>query len=177
MTPGIRWTEYLPTQYINNIATLGPLGFWGKMPGTNGSFAGLFWYTMAFYMASPMGFALLLLGSLYLAVAFCGEAEVRMFKSDPSEVILDEFVSIPICFIGLGGAIASLGGWAWVLLLLGFLIFRFFDIVKPFGIKKLQSLPGGYGVVVDDVVAAIATCVVLHVLWFVFLKYGSAISF
>ena len=169
MTPGIRWTGFLPTKYINNVATLGSLGYWGKAPGTIGSVAGVLWYTVAFHQTSLIGYFLLLLVSLYIAVAFCGEAEVRMFKTDPSEVILDEFVAIPICFIGLQGAMLQLGVWAWVMLLLGFLLFRFFDILKPLGIKKLQDLPGGYGVVVDDVVAAMVSCIVLHALWFGFI--------
>ena len=168
MTPGIRWTGILPTEIVKNIATLGPLGYWTKMPGTVGSFAGLFWYTLAFHFASPIGYLLLLLASLYIAAAFCGEAEIRLFKQDPPEVILDEFVCIPICFIGLQGAMVMLGYWAWVMLLMGFLIFRVFDIFKPLGIKKMQNLPGGYGVVADDVVAAIATCVLLNLLWFLY---------
>jgi phosphatidylglycerophosphatase A len=51
---------------------------------------------------------------------------------------------------------------AWAALGAGFALFRFFDIVKPLGIKRLQHLPGGWGVVVDDVVAALAACATLH---------------
>ena len=56
-----------------------------------------------------------------------------------------------------------------VLLLLGFGLFRFFDIVKPLGIKRIQDLPGGWGVVMDDVIAGIVACVVFHGL-----RYGLA---
>ena len=45
-----------------------------------------------------------------------------------------------------------------------FCIFRFFDILKPLGINRIQRLPGGLGVVADDVAAALATCVVLNVI-------------
>lgn len=168
MTPGCRWTVALPTSFVKNCATLGPLGFWGKAPGTVGSLAGILWYTVAFHFLDPVSYVLLLAATLYFAVAICGEAEDRMFKRDPGEVILDEFVCIPICFIGLQGAITSLGGWAWVMLLAGFAGFRFFDILKPLGIKKLQSKPGGWGVVVDDAVAALATCVCLHIGWVIY---------
>jgi len=69
---------------------------------------------------------------------------------------------MPLCFLG----------WQWlppdlpwlVLLLAGFGLFRFFDILKPLGINKLQSLPGGWGVVLDDVAAALASCASLHLL-------------
>jgi len=47
-------------------------------------------------------------------------------------------------------------------ILLGFLLFRLFDITKPFGIKALEKLPGGFGIVLDDVMAAIYANLVLH---------------
>ncbi|WOO40586.1 phosphatidylglycerophosphatase A [Rubellicoccus peritrichatus] len=169
MTPGARWTTVLPSPLVINLATLGPLGFWGKAPGTVGSVAGILWYTAAFHFLNPVGYVLLLAASIYFAVAICGEAEVRMFKRDPGEVILDEVVAIPVCFIGLQPAITQLGSWAWIMLLAGFGVFRFFDILKPLGIKSLQSKPGGWGVVIDDVAAALATCVVLHIGWIIYI--------
>ncbi len=158
-----RWTKLLSTPLVVNTATLGPLGTRLKAPGTWGSVAGILWYTVAFHNASPIGYLFLLALSIYFAIGICGEAEERLFKRDPGEVILDEFVAIPLCFVGLQGAIVQLGSWAWLLMLAGFGLFRLFDILKPFGIRGLQSLPGGLGVVVDDLAAAVATCVVLHV--------------
>jgi phosphatidylglycerophosphatase A len=52
---------------------------------------------------------------------------------------------------------------AWQIMLLGLILFRFFDIVKPMGIRSLQRLDGGRGIVFDDLAAAIYTCLVLHV--------------
>lgn len=162
--PAYRWAQFLPTPVITGLATLGPLGYMTKAPGTLGSVAGLLWYTAVFHFASPMAFLLLLAVTLYLAAAICGEAETRLFKRDPGEVILDEFVCVPVCFIGLQGVIQSWGVKAWILLLAGFLLFRLFDIIKPFGINRLQKLPGGVGVVADDFAAALATCACLHAL-------------
>ncbi|WP_309381258.1 phosphatidylglycerophosphatase A family protein [Cerasicoccus frondis] len=158
------WTALLPSPVINNVATLGKLGYLGKAPGTNGSVAGVLLYTVVFFPLHPFFYLLMLALWIYLSIAFCGEAENRLFKRDPGEVILDEVVALPVCFLGLKGAIIAFGGWAWLILLAGFGLFRLFDIVKPFGIKKLQSLPGGLGVVVDDLAAGLATCVCLHVL-------------
>lgn len=155
------WPRFLPTATVLNCATLGPLGRRLPAPGTWGSVAGLMYYTVIF--AGRYGvFGTLLLSALgcYVAVAICGEAEFRLGRRDPGEVVLDEFVVLPLCFLGWT---QSTGGWpAWVVFLAGFGLFRLFDIVKPFGIRRLQDLPGGWGVVADDVAAALLTCAVLH---------------
>jgi phosphatidylglycerophosphatase A len=154
------WTKVLSDNVIINLATLGPVGRF-KAPGTWGSLAGLIWYTLFYYNISFVGAVLFTVGFLYFALAICGEAEIRLRKVDPGEIILDEFVAMPICFFGLQSYIAST--WAWAVFLAAFVLFRFFDIVKPFGIKSLQRYPGGLGVVLDDMAAAIATCLVLNI--------------
>jgi phosphatidylglycerophosphatase A len=97
---------------------------------------------------------------LYLAVAITGEAAERMGRRDPGEVVLDEFAAMPLCFLGWR-ALAT--HWPfWVVVLAGFALFRLYDIVKPFGIRRLQDWPGGWGIVADDVAAASAACLTLH---------------
>ncbi|MCX6943233.1 MAG: phosphatidylglycerophosphatase A, partial [Opitutales bacterium] len=73
---------------------------------------------------------------------------------------LDEVVAMPLCFLGWPALAGSLPVWA--VLLAGFALFRFYDILKPLGIRRLQDLPGGWGVVVDDLAAALASCATLH---------------
>lgn len=142
-------------------ATLGPIGQRLPAPGTWGSLAGLLYFAVFFQRA---GIGAILIASAiaaYLAVALCGEAEIRLGEKDPGKVVLDEFVVMPLCFLGwrsIGGALP-----AWAILLAGFALFRLFDIVKPLGIGRLQRLPGGWGVVADDVAAALAACATLHV--------------
>ncbi|OIO60281.1 MAG: phosphatidylglycerophosphatase A [Verrucomicrobia bacterium CG_4_10_14_0_8_um_filter_43_34] len=157
------WPKSLPSNIINGVSTLGPLGYWGKAPGTVGSAAGIIYYTLVFHQIGILGYLTLLAVTIYLAIAFCGEAEVRLMKKDPPEVILDEFVAIPVCFFGMGYLFDRYP--VWFILLLGFILFRFFDILKPIGIKRLQELPGGWGVVIDDIAAAVATNIVLHVVF------------
>jgi phosphatidylglycerophosphatase A len=161
------WTRFLPTRTVLMLATLGPVGRRLPAPGTWGSVGGLLYFTVFFY---PLGF----LGNLvlsaiggYLAVALCGEAEFRLARKDPGEVILDEFVAMPLCFLGWG---ELQGPWPkWAVLLSGFALFRIFDILKPFGIKKLQNLPGGWGIVIDDFAAALLTCFVMHAAKYIWL--------
>lgn len=155
-----RWARYWANNTVLRTATLGSLGDF-KAPGTWGSAAGVLFYLVIFYPTSAFLGALLILASCYFAVGICGEAEKRLKKVDPGQIIIDEVVAMPICFIGLKPFIAD--GHAAIVLIGGFLVFRVFDILKPFGIKKLQRYYGGFGVVIDDVVAGLATCVVMNV--------------
>jgi len=152
------------------IATLGPLGRL-RAPGTWGSAAGLLWWALVVRQAHAKGWhhefifdALVVL----MAIVICGVAAVMIGKKDPSEVVLDEFAAMPLVF--LFNPYVHGGKSALLLILLGFLLFRLFDITKPFGIKALEKLPGGFGIVLDDVMAAIYANLALHAiawLWFI----------
>src|SRR5262245_37626564 len=139
------WMRVLPTPLVCNIATLGRIGFWGRAPGTNGSIVGIFWYTLVFaHITDPLAYIVLFAVTFFIAVVFCDEAEIRFNKRDPGYVILDEVIAIPLCFLGMQNEVGKPHMWIWIVL--GFLLFRFFDIIKPLGIKKLQHFKGGYGV-------------------------------
>lgn len=154
------WPRLLPNVVVLGLATLGPVGRFLPAPGTWGSLAGLGFFWLGFRHLS-LGWALVASGlAAALAVAICGEAEVRLRKKDPGEVILDEFVAMPLCFLGWPTLVNA--GPAWALGLAGFALFRLFDILKPLGISRLQTLSAGWGVVVDDLAAALAACGVLH---------------
>lgn len=165
------WPRFLPTATVLNCATLGPIGCKLKAPGTWGSVAGLMYFTVVF--ADRYGIiGTLLLSALgaYVAVAICGEAEFRLGRRDPGEVILDEFVAIPLCFLGWPALVGPAP--VWVVFLTGFALFRLFDITKPLGIARLQHLPGGWGVVADDLAAALATCGVMHAAQWLWGRFG-----
>lgn len=156
-----RWPRIFATPVVCAIATLGPLGRRLPAPGTWGSLAGLLYFAALFrYSRWEVIFAwAVVLG--YVAVAFCGDAARRLGKSDPGEVILDEFVVMPLVF--LGWRAGWLAAWPpWVVLGVGFGFFRLYDIAKPFGIARLQRWPGGWGIVADDFAAALVACGSLH---------------
>ncbi len=145
------------------IATLGPLGRL-KASGTWGSAAGLLWWTTVVRLAHVKGWhhefffdALVVLTSVLL----CGVAAAIIGKKDPSEVILDEFAAMPLVFL-FNPYVYQNTKSSLLFILLGFLLFRLFDITKPFGIKTLERLPGGFGIVLDDVMAAIYANLALH---------------
>jgi phosphatidylglycerophosphatase A len=156
------WTRNMPTALVLNLARLGPVGACLPAPGTWGSLAGLLFFWLCFYNQGEVVNVIAAACAAYFAVGICGEAEIRLGKHDPGEVILDEFVAMPFCFIGWGWLAGSFPGWA--IALAGFGIFRFYDIRKPMMINTLQNLPGGWGVVMDDIAAALATCATLHVI-------------
>jgi len=169
------WPRFLPTGTVTALATLGPIGRKLPAPGTWGSLAGLLYFVVFFLGSEGVPrFVITIFGTLissYLAVAICGEAEFRLAQKDPGEVILDEFVAIPLVFLGCGRLAETLPA-SWTIgsadLRLpavaagGILLFRFFDILKPLGISRLQDLPAGWGVVLDDTAAALASCAVMH---------------
>ena len=168
--PYIFWTRFLSTPVVVNLATIGPVGRIKKAPGTLGSVVGVVFYSVIFYYASPFTFIILAALSAYFSVAICDAAEKRLQMRDPGMIVLDEVVAVPLIFIGMGGdsgLIAQNDGWP--ILLAGFVLFRAFDIIKPFGISRLQNLPGGLGCVADDIAAALAACVSLQlILHFIF---------
>ena len=148
---------------IVQVATLGPLGRL-KAPGTWGSAAGLLWWLLVVRLAHQKGGphefifdALVVLMAIFL----CGVAAAIIGKKDPSEVILDEFAAMPLVFL-LNEQAYKNTKFSLLFILLGFLLFRLFDITKPFGIKALEKLPGGLGIVLDDVMAAFYANLVLQ---------------
>lgn len=159
------WTGFIPAGWDVTLATLGPIGRASKAPGTWGSIAGLGLYAALFHSVPFLTYLILLAAFTYFAMAICDSAERRLQMRDPGMIVLDEFIALPVVFLGMSGSdglIVINGGWP--VLVGGFLLFRFFDILKPFGIKRLQNLPGGIGCVVDDLAAGLLSCICLHLI-------------
>ncbi len=153
--------KLLPEIWIKRLTTFWGLGLWSKkMPGTWGSFVGLFFYTIFFHNLKPIEFFIFGALCVYLSCGLCTEAEYIFHQKDPHCAIIDEIIAMPFCFIGLRPWMRVYPMW-WFMLL-GFILFRFFDIIKPLGIKEIQKLEGGKGVVFDDLLAAAYTCICLH---------------
>ena len=146
------------------LATLWPLGLRLPAPGTFGSLAGLVVFGSLVMLGgmSPLLVSLLFLPLFLLGIPLCTKAEKILGKSDPGEIIWDEFTVIPFVYLSIPDKFSAenqIESFAW--LLAGFLIFRIFDILKPLGIKRLQAISGGMGVMMDDFVAALYSCVAL----------------
>lgn len=137
-----------------------------RAPGTAGSLLGVAWFLLLLAPGNPWVFGLGLALSTALAVPLCARAELLLGQHDPGSVVLDEIVAIPLCFVALLLSLAvRLGDFpntaqflaqtpTWTLPL-GFALFRGFDIWKPWPVRQSQKLPGGWGVVTDDLLAAL----------------------
>lgn len=152
----------MPGRAAGVASTLGPLGLL-KAPGTWGSLAGVIFCGFVLpWLCLPLQLVLCAV-LVYLAIGICDRAEEYFEMRDPGKINLDEFVAMPVCYLGVierGVAFNSHLIW-W--LIAGFLLFRFFDILKPLGISKVQKLDGGLGCVMDDVAAALVVCLILNV--------------
>lgn len=134
-------------------------------PGTFGSLLGMAWF--ALLLASGRLWVLLLgtVAGMALSVWLCGVGERVLGQKDPGSVVLDEVAAIPVCFfawLGIlfagngvlpGAAYFFLRGHWWLTLGV-FAAFRFFDIAKPWPVRQSQAWPGGWGITVDDLLAA-----------------------
>jgi len=126
------------------------------MPGTVGTLVGLpiAWGVM---QVSGIGLQVVICVALtLLAIPICGAAENIIGGKDPGCIVADEYLTLPITVIGLSSP------WA---LLSGFVLHRIFDITKPPPIKQLQHIHGGFGIVVDDFLAALIALGLNHAIF------------
>ena len=142
------------------IATVGPCGHAPAAPGTVGSAVGLalFWAVRA--SGSPVVEGLVLLGVAAVGVAAASQAESAYGRRDPGVIVIDETAGMLLTLaavpVGVGGALA------------GVFAFRLFDVGKPFPARRAERLPGGWGVMADDLVAGLYAQALLRLLlWMV----------
>lgn len=128
-------------------------------PGTFGSLPGV---ALAYAIALLPVWAQIpaCLALTLLAIPVCGRAEAILGIRDDGRISADEWMLFPIAVVGL--PLLSLPWWAMAVF---FGVVRLIDIIKPPPAKRLQSLPGGRGIVVDDLVANLYA---LAVNWIIF---------
>jgi len=135
----------LGSQLARWIATVGGLGYVPFAPGTVTSLP----IALAVWWLQPGDTALLGATAVVSVVGIwsAGREEERVGVKDPRAIVIDEVAGMLIACCGHPRTLP------WVLGL--FLAFRVFDVLKPFGIDRLQALPGGFGVVADDLLAGV----------------------
>jgi len=138
------------------IATCGYIGYAPIAPGTFGSAAGL----VVFYAVRRSGSVAVELATIavlfIIGIWSATEAEHHFGGTDPGPVVLDEvfgmLITLALLPVNLAGAIV------------GFLVFRVLDVIKPWPSAQFEHLPGGLGVMADDGMAAIYANIALRVL-------------
>lgn len=139
------------------VATVAYCGYFPFAPGTVGSAAGLVVYLLVWWSGSPVVEIGLIVG-LFAAGVWAGTITERYFGGvDPGPIVLDEVVGMLITL----AFIPSLG---WSGALAGFVLFRIFDVIKPYPAGRFEQLHGGLGVMADDAMAAIYANLALRLL-------------
>jgi phosphatidylglycerophosphatase A len=124
------------------------------MPGTFGSLAALpILYAMGF--VSLQIFIVITVASFLVGIYLCGKTARDLKVHDHGSIVWDEVAGMMVTFIAVPINPLSL--------LLGFLLFRFFDILKPWPIRVFdRRVHGGFGIMIDDIVAGAIACACLH---------------
>ncbi|EJW97106.1 phosphatidylglycerophosphatase A [gut metagenome] len=139
------------------IATGFGSGYSPFAPGTAGALlATILWFLAATYM-SPVSLFWLTVGCilLFTLLGVWATNQVEPFwGEDPSKVVVDEMVGVWISLLAVPA-----GHWQYAIA--AFVLFRVFDIWKPLGIRKMESFPGGVGVMMDDILAGLYGCLIL----------------
>lgn len=145
-------------------------GFCPGAPGTAGAFLGLLiWYGLSFLVSVSTLFWITLGLVIVTTVvgAWTSKVMERYWGEDPRTVVIDEFVGtwIPCLVAGVGGAPLMTG----ILGLFGFTMFRVIDIVKTPLCRKLERVPDGWGVMLDDVLAGFYALILTLLLRYILL--------
>lgn len=142
------------------IASFFGLGFFPVAPGTLTSLVILFIYRYFLHDLRGPYILLTLTALIVLGTPAASSYSSELKRPDPSRVVIDEAAGqlIVLVFVPVD----------WTPLIAGFLLFRFFDIVKPFPIRKAEGLPAGWGIMADDILAGLMAKALLHL--FIYLK-------
>ncbi len=142
------------------LATGAGLGYAPLASGTFGTLPGIaiVWMLKPIWRPDCRHWQILIALLLALAAVPICELAERYFKNkDDGRIVADEYLIFPLCLIGLP--------LTWTTLLTAFITARAMDIIKPPPARRLQALRGGVGIVIDDVIAALYSLLLNHLIW------------
>jgi phosphatidylglycerophosphatase A len=140
------------TRFAVWLAAAGGAGYAPFASGTVGSAVGVVLYLLTRGLPDVLQVALLV--AVTLGGVWAGSIAARHFgREDPGQVVIDEVAGQLLTYLLLD--------LTWIGVVLGFVAFRVFDIVKPWPAGRLEGLPGGWGIMADDLMAALYAWLVL----------------
>ncbi len=152
--------------FFVQIGTCFGLGFLPKAPGTWGSLFPLF----VFFAALPffdllvirIMLGVLVIGFSVATVAWGERLQEYFHRKDPKEVVSDEVAGQSLALLACSNNVLEAA--------VAFAAFRFFDILKPGSVKKLENYKGGWGILLDDLAAGAAAAVIMKAFWIFYLR-------
>jgi len=153
----------IPISMLRNPLHLLSLGFGSGLspyaPGTTGTLVAIPLYLLLSQL-NLLTYLLVILGGFIVGVYLCDYTSKALGVHDHGGIVWDEFIGYWITMIAVPAIT-----WQWILA--GFLLFRFFDIVKPWPVKLADKrLPGGFGIMIDDVLAGLYALACIQIFWF-----------
>ena len=134
------------------FATFLGVGFFPVAPGSAATLAGI--GLILLLHSSFISYITVMLLLLVVAIPVCSYMEKQLNCKDPGILVIDEVVGVMVALLGLP--------LTWPVAIVGFFLFRAFDMFKIDPINRLEALPGGWGIMLDDVMAGIYTNIILH---------------
>jgi phosphatidylglycerophosphatase A len=138
------------------LATAAYCGYFPIAPGTVGSAAGLIVYLLVVWTRSPI-VEVCLIATIFVVGTWAATHAERYFGGiDPGPVVIDEVLGmlVTLAFIPSG----------WRAALVGFLLFRVYDVIKPYPANRLEKFHGGFGIMADDFMAGVYANISLRLL-------------
>ncbi|GAC24026.1 MAG: phosphatidylglycerophosphatase A [Alteromonadaceae bacterium] len=127
-----------------------------KAPGTFGTIAAVPLVCLLAYSTTLTGYLLVTLIASVIGIWLCGRTAKDMMVHDDSSIVWDEIAGLLITMIAVP--------LSWQTLLLGFVLFRIFDILKPWPISYLDArVHGGFGIMIDDILAGLFALILMHI--------------
>jgi phosphatidylglycerophosphatase A len=142
----INWKRIIATGFGTGFLPIGP-GSWGTFPGML-----LCWMMQPLH---PIFYLLVIIILGRFGVYLATEVEKEFKKKDPGAIVIDEIVAFPITMFLIPLSVGTLA--------LGFFLNRLFDTIKFWPCNRLEKLPGGWGIMLDDLAAAIYSCISMHI--------------
>ena len=152
-----------PTDYLAlAIATCG-VGYLPLAPGTFGSLVGVGIFLLL-VRVNPLVIVVAILAVTLAGIWAGSRIEQLSGRKDPGKVVVDEVAGQMVALFPL----TLFAQWSTSAVILSFILFRFFDIVKPYPANRLQDLPGGMGIMFDDLVAGVYSAIVVSIILRIF---------